>query len=50
MPLWHCKSCQHEWEGVQGPCDWCGGDGRLLAEKTHLELFLETWRWGEDES
>jgi predicted RNA-binding Zn-ribbon protein involved in translation (DUF1610 family) len=39
MPLWHCNSCHHEWEGGQDDnrCDWCNDKGHIIMEKTGLE-------------
>jgi threonine synthase len=41
MPLMHCKTCHHEWEGAitQIGCNWCGGYGEILLEETALEKF-----------
>lgn len=42
MPLLHCNSCHHEWEGrLNSKCDWCGDSGNVLEEKTSLERFME---------
>jgi DNA-directed RNA polymerase subunit RPC12/RpoP len=45
MPLFHCISCHHEWEGIakgdEPTCDWCGSHGYILEEKTPLELMVE---------
>jgi len=30
--LWHCTKCHHEWPGDHTTCEWCGAEGRLLAE------------------
>lgn len=42
MPLLHCNSCHHEWEGrPNSKCDWCGDSGHVLEEKTSFERFVE---------
>ena len=43
MPLLHCNKCQHEYEAAtkEELCDWCGSDGKVLAEKTDIEKMLE---------
>jgi|GEM_PF-2437777 len=41
MPLFHCTKCHHEWEHVavrEDKCDWCGADGKIIEEKTPMEL------------
>jgi len=40
MPLLHCKSCHHEWEGSRTTCDWCDCEGEIIQEKTSLEMML----------
>ena len=42
MPLFHCKSCHHEWEGAEDTwtCEWCGAQGYVLAPHTALENML----------
>ena len=41
MPLLHCKSCHHEWEGQRhSKCDWCDDEGKVIMEKTGLEQML----------
>lgn len=49
MPLWHCRKCQHEYEGRDAePCAWCGADApRMLAEETDLERFCRSGRLAE---
>ena len=41
MPLFKCNSCDHEWEGTKDRCDWCGDKGRIIQEKTSLEMAIE---------
>jgi len=43
MPLFHCRRCHHEWEGIAGQvnCDWCGAYGYIIEEETVLEKFLK---------
>jgi nicotinamidase/pyrazinamidase len=43
MPLWHCKTCHHEWEGsvYNKWCDWCYDTGYVLEERTSFEMFME---------
>ena len=44
MSLWHCISCEHEWEAVADKvCDWCGQPGKVIQEKTQFEKFLDDW-------
>ena len=42
MPYYHCRSCDHEWEGCRAyfeeKCDWCDADKpKILESKTPLE-------------
>lgn len=42
MPLLKCTQCHHEWESSKQKtylCDWCGAPGKILVEKTPLELM-----------
>ena len=42
MPLLKCTQCHHEWESPKQRtylCDWCGAPGKILVEKTPLELM-----------
>jgi len=42
VPLLHCNSCHHEWEGrPNSKCDWCGSHGHILEDKTSFERFVE---------
>ena len=47
--LWHCKDCQHQWEGAGGNCGLCGGEKYLLAEVTCRGEVVErrgkAFRW-----
>jgi hypothetical protein len=42
MPLWHCNSCHHEWEGTEdrNVCDWCHDDGYIIEKVTQFERFV----------
>ena len=42
MPLFHCNSCHHEWEGTKDMdmCDWCKSDSHILEEETSFEKFM----------
>ena len=48
MPLWHCSSCHHEWEGSteSNTCDWCSEPGYILESLTPLEKMLAAMREG----
>ena len=49
MPYYHCRKCQHEFEGIpmEGEivkCDWCGADRpHVLEDKTPLEKMADNW-------
>jgi len=49
MPLLKCTKCHHEWEGHNGPCDWCGADGFVIQEKTAFETFVSRMLGGPDD-
>lgn len=43
MPYYHCRKCQHEYEGFNNQsCGWCGADKPIVLEdKTPLEILCE---------
>lgn len=41
MPILHCLSCHHEWEGrANSMCAWCGAGSCVLAEQSELERMV----------
>lgn len=48
MPLLHCDSCHHEWEGLKdSPCTWCSASSHVLKEETELERYIKHSRTTE---
>lgn len=45
MPIFHCDTCHHEWEGSRPECDWCGGGSYILKSRSELEEMCEDGRW-----
>ena len=42
MPYVGCIKCHHEFEGNKDEkCDWCGGESKVLENKTPLENMVE---------